>query len=119
MIEQVRGKGSNKTKTIFGEDDEEETHVLITGPSEEAVMIAKRLAARRVHSAPTCAQAKRPKQSARVERLGTPRPTDGRCAPARQLRCRSRANRTQPALLGVPRGGWRGRQPGGGACPTC
>ena len=43
MIEQVRGKGSNKTKTIFGEDDDEETHVLITGPGTEAVEIARKL----------------------------------------------------------------------------
>jgi hypothetical protein len=43
IIEQVRGKGSNKTKTIFGEDDDEETHVLITGPGEEAVQIARKL----------------------------------------------------------------------------
>eukprot|EP00964_Phaeocystis_antarctica_P136587 scaffold101030_cov42-Phaeocystis_antarctica.AAC.1 len=43
MVEQVRGKGSNKTKTIFGEDDDEETHVLITGPGTEAVEIARKL----------------------------------------------------------------------------
>ena len=39
----MRGKGSNKTKTIFGEDEDEETHVLITGPGEEAVQIARKL----------------------------------------------------------------------------
>ena len=39
----VRGKGSNKTKAIFGEEEDEETHVLITGPSEEAVQIARKL----------------------------------------------------------------------------
>ena len=39
----VRGKGSNKTKAIFGEEEDEETHVLITGPSEDAVQIARKL----------------------------------------------------------------------------
>ena len=39
----VRGRGSNKTKTIFGEEEEEDTHVLITGPNEDAVNKARQL----------------------------------------------------------------------------
>ena len=39
----VRGRGSNKTKAVFGEDEDEETHVCITGPSESGVSIAKDL----------------------------------------------------------------------------